>query len=587
MIQSIVLPGRFPTTFYAYPEFNLLDRRIRDEVRFENLNLLFWDYLFSADFLAFLRGHLGSSSSRQIGFLSTVIDSGIMATFQDRKLFYDRERYVAAISCLGGYLAAASNLLRQLGGGNLQGLSIYGVRYETQRSLSDIVAYAGSDRSPVADFYRTRAKTIRKVFDADIVSAVTYSYTDILHLGTLCDRFRRPGATVLIHGHSWENNAVDYLVEHSGQYADILRHIDGIVIAEDGLADTFNHLAEAGATAEAPNLHRFDDAAASDCGHPGPGRNSLDYLDFARLRQEAERQRARIFSPELVTLCRFSSRGCYWRRCAFCRHNSRYPARTGNSDKEPDTLSKWPARLRQLSDISSRLIFCDQGIDPKSAVALAAMAEEAGGALKWSLRTRIDPRWDARRIAAVARGGCAELIFGLESINGDTLRRMNKTRLSGDAYRSLAKQIHHDSAACGIYNHYCTIYGYPGETFEECRDTLNFLGDLIRVTPKTTFSLNRFQLLYKSDLYNCPANYGIGSMTKAHFLSDLFWHDEPNSKRSIELVENGLTDFYRAIGYRESFLASQILMQMVPAFINDSGHAPLIKAGYPGNPVMA
>ncbi len=30
MIQSIVLPGRFPTTFYAYPEFNLLDRKASD-----------------------------------------------------------------------------------------------------------------------------------------------------------------------------------------------------------------------------------------------------------------------------------------------------------------------------------------------------------------------------------------------------------------------------------------------------------------------------------------------------------------------------------------------------------------------------
>ena len=585
MIQSIVLPGRFPTTFYAYPEFTLLSREIRDEVRFENLNLPFWEYLFSANFLRFLRGHLGPASTPQIELLSTVIDSGIMATFRDRKLFYDPERYLAAVSCLGGYLTVASKLLRQFGGGNLQGLSIYGVCYETQRPLREIVAYAGSDRSPVMDFYRTRSETIRKIFDADVVSAVTYSYTDILHLGALCDRFRRPGATVLIHGHSWENNAVDYLIDHGGRHADILGQIDGIVMAEDGLAETFNRLAEAGATSGIPNLHRFGDKPASGGGQ-SHGRTALDDLDFARLRQEADRQRPRIFSPELVTLHRFSSRGCTWSRCAFCRHNSRHPGRSGDPDTEPEDLSRWPARLRQLSEISRFLIFCDQGIDPEAAEALAAMASEAGSAAKWSLRTRIDPRWDARRLAAVARGGCVELIFGLESINDATLRRMNKTPLSGDAYRSLAGQIHRDSAACGLYNHYCTIYGYPGETLEECRQTLNFLADLIHGTPKTTFSLNRFQLLYKSDIHNCPAAYGIGSVTKAPFLSNMLWYEEPNSKRSIELVENGLIDFYRAIGYREDILANQILMQLVPAFINDSGHTPLLKAGYPGNPFL-
>ena len=587
MIQSIVLPGRFPTTFYAYPEFTLLSRKIRDEVRFENLNLLFWEYLFSTDFLGFLQRHLGPASSPQIEFLSTVIDSGILATLQDRKLFYDPERYLAAIFGLGGYLAVASEILRKFSGGNLQDLSIYGVSYETQRPLGEILAYAGSDRNPVMDFYRTRSETIRKIFDAEIVSAVTYSYTDILHLGALCDRYRRPGVTVLIHGHSWENNAADYLIEHSGRFADFLRQIDGIVIAEDGIAETFNQLAEEGATARIRNLYRFGDGPLSGVGNQSRRRNALDDLDFVRLRQEADRQRSKIFSPELVTLYRLSSRGCYWSQCAFCRHNSRHPGRSGDPDQETEDRTNWPARLRQLSAISQVLIFCDQGIDPEAAVALAAMAPDASSAAKWSLRTRIDSRWDACRIAAVARGGCAELIFGLESINGDTLRRMNKTPMSGEAYRSLVEQIHHDAADCGIYNHYCTIYGYPGETFDECRQTLNFLADLIRGAPKTTFNLNRFQLLFKSDIYNSPGTYGIGSVTKAPFLSNMFWYDEPNSKRSIELVENGLIDFYRTIGYREDILANQILTEMVPAFINNSGHAPLLKAGHPGNPFMA
>lgn len=583
MIQSLVLPGRFPTTFYAYPEFTLLNRKIRDEVRFENLNLLFWEYIFSADFLGFLRKHLGLSSAPQIKSLSIILDSGIIAILRDRKLFYDPAQYLAALSYLGGYLAVASNLLRQFSSGNLQGLSIYGVSYETQRPLGEILAYAGSERSPVMDFYRAHSKVVRKIFDADIVSAVTYNYTDILHLGILSNRYRRPGTTVLIHGHSWENNAIDYLLEHSGQYTGFLRPIDGIVMAEDGIVETFNRLTETGTTAKIPNLHRFCDEVTPIADHQCPQHNVLDDLDFVRLRQEAERQRPMIFAPELVTLYRLSARGCYWSRCAFCRHNSRHPGQS----PEPVDTTKWPAMLRQLSKISPFLVFCDQGIDPEAAVALAAMAPKDGSAVKWSLRTRIDPRWDSSRIAAVARGGCIELIFGLESINDATLRRMNKTLLRRKAYRSLVEQIHRQSAACGIYNHYCTIYGYPGETFEKCRQTVNFLAKLIHAAPKTTFSLNRFQLLFKSEIYNSPSAYGIRSFTKPSTLSNMFWYDEPHSQRSIELVENGLIDFYRAIGYRDDILVNQILTQLVPVFINDSGHAPLLKAGHSGNSFVA
>jgi hypothetical protein len=131
------------------------------------------------------------------------------------------------------------------------------------------------------------------------------------------------------------------------------------------------------------------------------------------------------------------------------------------------------------------------------------------------------------------------------------------------------------------------IYGYPGETFAECRRTLDFLAGLIRRAPKTTFSLNRFQLLYKSNVFNSPDAYGIRSLTKAPTLSNMFWYDEPKSQRSIERVENGLAGFYRATGCREDIVANPILMQTLPGFINDSGHAPLLKAGHAGNPFMA
>jgi hypothetical protein len=580
VIQSIVLPGRFPTTFHAYPEFTLLSREVRDEVRFTNLNLDFWAYLFSPPFLRFLRRHLGPASRPQLALLATVLDAAPLATLQSRERFYHPEQYLAAIAGVGSYLAVASQLLRQLSGGCLQELSIYGVAYDARRPLRELVAYAGSDRSPVMDFYRTRAAALRAVFAADVVSAVTYNYTEILHLDVLAGRFRRPGCRVLIHGHSWENIAVDYLLEHSRRYAAMLQHIDGLVLAEGGLAATFNRLTEAGATARIPALHRFHGGRSAAADAPREhGQPGLDALDFARLGKEAARQRPGIYAPELVTLHRLSGRGCPWSRCAFCRHNSRHPGRPGT----PEDRSRWPARLRELRAVSPYVVFCDQGIDPEDAGTLAAMAAEAGGGLRWSLRTRLDPRWDAGRLAAVARGGCVELIVGLESVHPATLRRMHKTPLRGAAYRALAERLHRESAACGLSNHYCVIYGYPGEPFDACRQTLDALGTLVRAVPKTTFSLNRFQLLYKSDLHAAPAAYGIRAVTTPPALSPTFGYDEPRSARSIARVERDLPAFYRAIGYRADILADPLLTRLAPAFVSDSGHTPLLKVSTAGH----
>jgi hypothetical protein len=66
----------------------------------------------------------------------------------------------------------------------------------------------------------------------------------------------------------------------------------------------------------------------------------------------------------------------------------------------------------------------------------------------------------------------------------------------------------------------------------------------------------------------------------------MFRFDESNSRRSIELVEKGLKDFYSTIGYREDILANQILLKTLPAFINDSGHTPLLKIGHSRNPFI-
>lgn len=108
--------------------------------------------------------------------------------------------------------------------------------------------------------------------------------------------------------------------------------------------------------------------------------------------------------------------------------------------------------------------------------------------LEWSCYSRVDDLTD-ELADHLRRAGCWGCFFGVESGDDRILKLMRKGHNLADAYEGLAVARRH-----GLFAHVNMIVGYPGETEESFRNSLDFL---FRARPDSV-SLGQFYLVDKA-----------------------------------------------------------------------------------------
>jgi hypothetical protein len=175
---------------------------------------------------------------------------------------------------------------------------------------------------------------------------------------------------------------------------------------------------------------------------------------------------AEYLSPEPV-LPVASSRGCYWRKCAFCPE----AVAPTHSYRAADAAS-FPALLRELSRRFgvSRFHLTDNAIPPAVLRSMAERKELLRG-LAWHGFARFGRELlDAGLVSDLAEAGCAMLQLGLESGSQELLDRMGKgTRVEE------ASAILSNLAKAGISSYVYVMLGVPGETRADAEKTRSFL----------------------------------------------------------------------------------------------------------------
>lgn len=96
--------------------------------------------------------------------------------------------------------------------------------------------------------------------------------------------------------------------------------------------------------------------------------------------------------------------------------------------------------------------------------------------IRWTFLSRLDTI-DAEIIESVKKSGCSNIFYGLESVNPNTLRFINKTT-NPEKYVKKAKEIIDFTHRIGIGERVSTIVGFPQETKEEIINTLNFVFEM-------------------------------------------------------------------------------------------------------------
>ena len=162
-----------------------------------------------------------------------------------------------------------------------------------------------------------------------------------------------------------------------------------------------------------------------------------------------------------------SSRGCYWRRCAFCPEAA--APTHGYASVEPD---RFPGLLLSLSERhgATRFHLTDNAVPVPVLRALASRAGELEP-LRWHGFVRFEKALAEPALArGLRRAGCRMLQLGLESGSQRVLDRMGKgTRLE------TASAVLKNLSASGVAAYVYVLLGMPGETEGDAEETLAFL----------------------------------------------------------------------------------------------------------------
>jgi hypothetical protein len=206
----------------------------------------------------------------------------------------------------------------------------------------------------------------------------------------------------------------------------------------------------------------------------------------------------RYFSPQPVLLI-YASRGCYWGRCAFCNHadyaGNRYRLRKPSQVRaDIETLmQKHGCRNFGLVDLA---------VSPSALDRLAAEITQSGLQINWFSMARLERKLNKQLSGVLAKSGCKMLLFGLESGSSRILSRMDKG-IDTDGLREVLAASH----GAGIANFVSFIFGFPGETADEAKETIRMIQTLLEYI--TSITIQSFQLERNTRVYRNPGDYNV------------------------------------------------------------------------------
>ncbi len=176
----------------------------------------------------------------------------------------------------------------------------------------------------------------------------------------------------------------------------------------------------------------------------------------------------RYLSPRPI-LPVLTSRGCYFDRCTFCSHTFSYDGRYERHLVEHVIRD---VRALQQRHAAKDIYFVDECLSPSFVRLIATRLLEEKLDIHWVADVRYEPSFRRDLLELAYRSGCRMLAFGLESINPRVVNLMDKA-----TNRPSTQRILDDCHEVGIASNVMFFIGFPSETEEEARQTIDFIFD--------------------------------------------------------------------------------------------------------------
>jgi anaerobic magnesium-protoporphyrin IX monomethyl ester cyclase len=241
----------------------------------------------------------------------------------------------------------------------------------------------------------------------------------------------------------------------------------------------------------------------------------------------------KYFVPEPI-LPYLATRGCYWGRCEFCDHGEGYTA--GYRTKKD-----WQI-IEELSFLKNKyqtrhFHFTDESYPPALFRKLTKKLIESNLDIAWTTHIRFekslldDQVWEDAQTS-----GCKFLHMGYESGSERVLQLMDKATTTEVIQRSLELSSRH-----GVWNHVMGFFGFPGETYQDAKFSIQFLeGNREHVH---SIGFGTFDLSKHTPVAKNPEKFGITYYKNPEWDLALDYYFTVKEGLSIEDAERVFEEF--------------------------------------------
>ena len=384
-------------------------------------------------------------------------------------------------------------------------------------------------------------------------------------------RRQRPACRILLGGGYPSTELRQITDPRPFDLVDAIVYDDGVLALRDWLArlDGRELQPRQCAWRDADGVVRLPDAAADARGRggrwyrelPGPDYDAfpLDgYLDLLDSWNPAHRLWNEGRWQKLT-----AAQGCYWKRCTFCDTSLPYI-----DDFQPQRAAALADRMDAVVAQTgvSAVHFTDEAAPPALLLRLAEELLARQRSYHWWGNIRFDDYFTADRCRVLAAAGLIAVTGGIEVAEARTLQRVDK----GVDLPQLVR-VCRAFASAGILVHGYLMYGFPGQSLQECIDSAEVVRQLMAAGILHSGFWHRFTLTAHSPIGADPAAYGCRVLGPAFagFAHNNLQHQD-DSGVDYDALGPGLA------GSLSAWMRGETLDLALPAFFGQAVPAPRV-----------
>ena len=509
-ILTLAPPGRFPTVVFDPGRWwDAVAATRRHELEVFSANYAWWRTICSARIKPLMLSRRSALARLHQQALWWSQNSDLAATaaaaggaldeLTTHAPYQSIPTYLKTLAPIAQYLDAFNQMQSELFVDVKVGPLVHGLDYDSSAAL---VRYSQADSL----LSRSIEAALEQCPGALGFAALTATSPQELLAGLIAARHLRnsnPGMHISLVDHEHEHFSLRAHIDALRRAGTLESVFDTIIAQKDDRDSLVPALIDAVATGEHPRryLTRADLPAAASAPTPFSAPPPVP-----------------TFTPEAVLLMRLGKPAEY----------NEYGDTRAPSDGE---IRASLDRIETLVSAGYRyFLFADEVIPPSMLRLLADEIDHRGMRFHWFCRCKLERAHTAELFERVAKAGCSEILYGVGStsprvlkVGKRVLNQMGKYTEGLDERR--IAEVFTEMAAASIQACIILIGGFPGDTLDDTKGTVDLLVQECCNLRGASYFLNRFFVFSETPIARAPGRYGIARAVANGDIAQKFDYD--------------------------------------------------------------